>query len=499
MTLAMALVVLGWLYRSTFIAMAATWWSDAAFTYGFVIAPIALWLAWQRRHWVERVEFTPSWWGVAAVLGAAMLWVMAHGAGVLVVEQLAVVAMVPALVFAVLGGRTVRALLFPLAWLGFMVPFGRAVVPWLAQVTADVATWALRTTGIPVWRSHTYISIPGGSFEVAKACSGVAFLMTAVVLGVLYAHLTYASWRKRLMFVAAAVVISIIANGVRVYITIAISHLTSMKFGPGVEHVAFARVFFIAVMLLVGWVGLRWRDPAAPMPAWLRASRPADATRLVAAISWLPAVAAVALLAVAPPYHAALATRLRDRMSTATHSVRLPEARDPWRGPVAGEEGWRPLYRRGLVDLEGAYYRGDADRVGAFVAVYGLGASAGAEMISYENVLFTQEHISVPEVTRHEIDAGRGRSFAVREVRVPARDGNYLVWHWYFLGDRAVMNPFVVKALEALAWVTRDATTERSVMLSTPLDDQARERLQAFVDAHPDCVASGFAAEACGG
>jgi exosortase A len=497
-TLAMALVVLGWLYRPTFISMAATWWGDAAYTYGFAIGPIALWLAWQRRHWLERVEFVPSWWGTAVVLGAAMLWVVAHGIGVLVVEQFAVVTMVPALVLTTLGGRAVRALLFPLAYLAFMVPFGRAVVPWLAQATADVATWALQVSGIPVWRSHTYISIPDGRFEVAKACSGVAFLMTSVVLGVLYAHLNFTSWKKRALFATAAIAIPVIANGVRVYITIAISHLTRMQFGPGVEHVTFAQVFFIVVMLLVGWIGLRWRDSDASMPVWLEALQRAGASRRIAAIAWLPAVAAVALLAAAPPYQEAFAARLRDRMPDAMQSVRLPAARDPWRGPVAGEPGWRPLYRGGLVELQGTYRRGEADRVDSFVAVYGLGTTVGAEMISHDNVLFAEEHVTVPEVAPYDVDVEDGRSFVVREVRVPTSHGDYLVWHWYMFGDRSVTNPYVVKSLEAMAWLTREAATERSVTLATPLDERARERLQAFVTAHPECVASGFSTGACG-
>jgi EpsI family protein len=262
--------------------------------------------------------------------------------------------------------------------------------------------------------------------------------------------------------------------------------------------VTFAQVFFIGVMLLVGWIGLRWRDTDASMPAWLEAPQPAGAARRVAAIAWLPALAAVAFLVAAAPYHEAVAAQLRDGIPNVTQSVRLPEARDPWRGPVAGERGWRPLYRRGLVELQGTYRRGEADHVDAFVAVYGLGATAGAEMISYDNVLFAEEHVTVPEVTPYEVEAQDGRSFVVREVRVPTSHGDYLVWHWYMFEDRSVTNPYVVKALEAMAWLTREAAIERSVTLATPLGQRARERLQAFVAAHPECVASGFDAEACG-
>jgi EpsI family protein len=160
--------------------------------------------------------------------------------------------------------------------------------------------------------------------------------------------------------------------------------------------------------------------------------------------------------------------------------------------------GWRPLYRNGLTEQQVTYRGPVGQRVDAFVAVYGLGATAGAEMISFNNVLFEQEHKTLPDITKRDVSTGDGRSWRVREVRVPDPAGTYLVWHWYMIGDRAVTNPFQVKFLEALAWITRNATTERSVTLATPMDDQAHERLQSFVDAHPACVASGFAAKACG-
>ena len=51
-----------------------------------------------------------------------------------------------------------------------------------------------------------YISIPSGDFEVAKACSGLKFVIAGLMLGTLYSFLTYSSWRKRLLSMAAFLV-----------------------------------------------------------------------------------------------------------------------------------------------------------------------------------------------------------------------------------------------------------------------------------------------------
>jgi exosortase A len=497
--LAILLLALVWAYRTTVQSMVDTWYNDSAFTYGFVVIPISIWIIWERRSWLSRVSLTPSWLGVLIMLAVTALWVVARGTGVRVVEQFAFAAMLPTAVLAVLGWQAMRALLFPLAFLLFMVPVGRALVPWMVNGTADIATWALQASGIPVWRSHVYISIPDGSFEVAKACSGIAFLSTSTVLGVLYAHLNYSVWRKRLLFLLAVIAVPVIANGIRIYITIAVSHLTHMQFGPGVEHVEFARIFFIAVMLLVGWVGLRWRDPDPGMPEWLQSSRRVEGAERLSAVG-ISAVIAVAFIALsAPVYQRAFAGKLLERHAGAWASVKLPTGRNGWRGPSVEPQSWRPLYRNGLVELSGRYLGPAGEQVDAFVAVYGLGATAGTEMISYGNVLHAGEHSTVPDTTHRLMDIGGGRTLAVREVRVPGDNGGYLVWHWYMFGDRPVTNPFAVKALEALAWGARNAVNERIVTLATPLDEQAIVRLQAFLAAHLECVERGFSAEACSG
>ena len=199
------LVLLAWTYRDTLALIIEKWQSDAAFSHGFLIVPVSLWLIWRRRRDLATVRCVPSWIGVMALLLCAALWMVGRGAGVLVIEQFGVVLMIPALVLALVGWPVTKILLFPLMFLLFAVPFGRALVPYLMEATADVATVALRWTGVPLFRSNMYISIPSGEFEVARACSGLNYVITGLVLGVLYAYVSYHGWRKRALCVAAFV------------------------------------------------------------------------------------------------------------------------------------------------------------------------------------------------------------------------------------------------------------------------------------------------------
>jgi len=134
-----------------------------------------------------------------------------------------------------------------------------------------------------------------------------------------------------------------------------------------------------------------------------------------------------------------------------------------------------------------------------FVAVYGLGVTQGGEMITYRNVISRMELGSLPDSHSGRIELPSGMRLPVRETRVRDAGTQRLVWHWYLVGERATTSQFAVKALEAMAFLTGNADSERMISLSTTLDPQAQDRLRAFLLDHADCVAAGFAPEACGG
>ncbi len=491
-----SLVLAGWAYWSSYAAMVQKWHGDAAFSHGFLILPISLWLAWRKREALAQVTLQPSALGVVAALLCVLAWIVARGSGVMVVEQFAAVALVPALVLAALGWPATRVLVVPLAFLFFMVPFGRALVPFLMLATADFATLLLRWTGVPILRSHMYINIPGGYFEVARACSGLNYFVTSLVLGVLYAYLNFRSWRKRALCVAAFVVIPVILNGLRVYFTILVSHLTDMRFGPGAEHVTFGRIFFVAIMLLLFMIGRRWHeDPELPTRAAGERARRASGSLA----TWWPLPVACLVVLSGPPFVARSMAQARVHLAAPDRLVGLPAATAGWQGPADGTGRWRPLYRGGFVERQAVYQAPDGAAVDVFVAVYGLGSSVGAEMISYSNVLFAEERGSLAKDVHRHVALPDGSSLKVREVEYGRDETRQLLWQWYVVGERPVLSQLATKALEAIAFVTRSSDSERIVTLSTPLDDSAAERLEAFIEAHDRCVVSGFPAEACGG
>lgn len=261
--LALVVSALLWLlvwYGETTHAMILTWNSSDTYAHGFLIAPISAWLVWRRRHVIRALQPHPNFWTLVPLAAVGFVWLLGHLAAVAVVQQYALVLMVLLVVATILGNSTVAALAFPLLFLLFAVPFGEALLPTLMEHTADFTVFALKLTGIPVYREGLYFTVPSGSWSVVEACSGLRYLIASVTLGVLYAYLTYRQLRRRVIFVLLSILVPIVANWLRAYMIVMIGHFSSMKHAVGVDHLIYGWIFFGVVMLLLYWAGSFWRE-----------------------------------------------------------------------------------------------------------------------------------------------------------------------------------------------------------------------------------------------
>ncbi len=248
--------------------MTTQWWNSSTYQHCLFILPITGWLIWQRRHEVAPV--TPGAWlpGLALVAIAAIGWLTGQASGASLIRHAALVAMVQATVLTVLGPAATRAMLFPLFYLVFLIPFGDVFVPPLQTVTAAMSMGLLHLARVPAHIDGVFITIPNGWFEVAEACSGVKFLVAMVAYGALVANVCFTNWRRRVAFMALCVAAPIVANGVRAFATIYAAHLTSVEAATGFDHIIYGWFFFAAVMILVMLVSWRFFDRKLGDP-WL--------------------------------------------------------------------------------------------------------------------------------------------------------------------------------------------------------------------------------------
>lgn len=287
------LALLGLMFASEIAAGVRVWTNSTAYNHCFFVIPIAAYIAWDRRALFSGVLPRPTPILALAAVPLAAAWLFAERVGILEGRQLIAMCLVQVLFMAVLGLGLWRRMSAALLYLFFLVPFGAFFVPLLQTVTARFTVAGLNLLGIPNFSDGFTIDIPEGSFYVAEACAGLRFLIASVAFGALYASVMYRSPVRRLAFLAASVVIPVVANGIRATGIVVLGHVLGSAEAAAADHVLYGWIFFSIVMFLLILVGAPFRQEPhiltpRPMPA------PARPFTLGAA---LLAAAAVVLIA----------------------------------------------------------------------------------------------------------------------------------------------------------------------------------------------------------
>lgn len=483
--IAAATVILSWIlilgiFWETAASMAATWHRSKTFAHGFLILPISFHLAWARRRQIASLIPAPNLWALPLLIMLGLGWLLGKVVDLIVLQQLALVAMLQTLVWTVLGTEVARTLLFPLIFLFFAVPMGEALVPPLQSFTALFTLKALDLSGIPAYLEGRLISIPSGNWEIAEACSGARYVIPAAALGSLYARLMYRSWLRRLGFMLAALAVPILANGLRAYGIIMLAHLTDNRIAVGIDHLVYSWIFFAAVVLPLFWLGLRWREPGPiHQPAHSSLAIDSGPNRAPLHATPLAALGSIALLALAP-----IAAGFMSKPPTTPPIIgaAAPPANLPWRALPRYFGGWEPRFIGADARMAQSYTAGRR-QVHLHIAYY-ASQRPGAELINSENVIADgMRWIWLAEGEgRALVD---GRELKVRQIAMRSARGSLrLVWSWYWVGGEFTANPYRAKLLQAKALLLGRAQGAAAIVLGADYDlhhAEAAATLQDFL------------------
>ncbi|HEX8063688.1 MAG TPA: exosortase A, partial [Allosphingosinicella sp.] len=375
--LAAAAAAIGLLFARDGLDMARIWWTSATFNHCFLVVPIIAWLVWQRLP--DLKALAPRAWAPGLVLTGAggAVWLLGEAGNVALLRHFGLVFMLQGSAIACLGKAVARACAFPIFYAVFLVPFGDELVGPLQTVTAKMSMALLALTGVPAHIEGIFISTPSGLFRVAEACSGVRFLVAMAALSALAANLCFRSWPRRLLFVAFALAVAVLANGVRAFGTIYIAWRTDNEVAVGIDHLIYGWIFFAVVIALVvaaGWrffdraPNARWFDPAGLQAPGTGPGRPARAAQ-IAAIS-------VVLTAAAPLWMNAVAAA----GTRAVPDSPLPEVAGWTRGPASSD--WQPHFV-GADRIRQARYRNAAGQQVDLAIIVFSRQSEGRELVGY--------------------------------------------------------------------------------------------------------------------
>lgn len=240
--------------------MTELWRTDETFMHCMYILPVALFLVWDSRKQITWHPPTPSLFAFLLFVPVSIIWLAGYTTDVGLVAHFTQVLIFIFIIWFCIGDKNARQIKFPLIFLIFSAPFGDALTPYLQEITADISVWFLHLVSIPVYREGLYLHTSVSVFEVAEACSGLNFLMSSLILAMVYSYLNYKSLSKSILLITFTGIVSIIANAIRAFLLIFVGEKSEMKMGFGDDHYYYGWAVFAFTLLIVFLVAERFKN-----------------------------------------------------------------------------------------------------------------------------------------------------------------------------------------------------------------------------------------------
>jgi exosortase len=247
------------------------WSTDTEFGYGFFVVPTALLLVWWRREALRRSLGPGAWAGLAIVVGALALYLVASRTGINALVGLAVIPLLWGMVVYLWGWGAGRVLAFPIGFLAFGLGLYRGLLNSvgfaLQEITAFGATTMGQALGLAVVRDGLELRSEQFRIIVAEPCSGMSSLLSLLALGAVWTYAAQGSLPGRLAVLLSVPPIVVLANSIRVTLVMLIASWfgqeTALGFFHGASSLALFAVALGALLLISRMVGCKTFSIAA--------------------------------------------------------------------------------------------------------------------------------------------------------------------------------------------------------------------------------------------
>jgi exosortase len=228
-----------WAYWPTLCEIAGKWTHDPQYSHGYFVPLFAVYLLWQRRK-LAPVACTPNGWGAALLLAAVLL----RGGGALFyndwLDAVSLLALLAGAVLLLGGWPMLRWSWLAIGFLIFMIPLPfrleHSLAHPLQRVATLTATYTLQTLGFPTFAEGNVIHVKQASIGVVEACSGLGMLLLFFALATGVAILSRREFLDKLLIVASAAPVAVLANVIRITATAFLHVVAGSRWADLVFH-----------------------------------------------------------------------------------------------------------------------------------------------------------------------------------------------------------------------------------------------------------------------
>ena len=152
------------------------------------------------------------------------------------------------------------SVVFPAAFLVFILPFWGLLVPFLQNLSITAVTYIMSFSGVPTYVEGNFVTIPAGVFEIADGCSGLRYMIVSLAIGTLFIFLNIKDTKRAALFLSLTIFGALLTNWIRITALILIGDYTNMESSLMEDHNTFGWYLFVPFMFILFWWGNKFSD-----------------------------------------------------------------------------------------------------------------------------------------------------------------------------------------------------------------------------------------------
>jgi len=253
------------LYFPVLVPLVHQWIADPNYRHGMLVPIISGFIIFRRRRVLEKTrggggETT----GFLIMMLSAVLLIGGTAAAEFFTSRFSLPLFLIGASLYIRGKNFTKKAAFPLLFLFLMIPlpyiiYFKITSP-LQLMSAKLSAGILHAIHITAIRKGNTILLPNYTLDVVAACSGLRSMMTMFTLALILSAFSTFTVSKKIILVACAVPIAIVANTFRLVVTATGAYISGPELAEGVlHHISGLIVFLAGFILLIVTAGiLKW-------------------------------------------------------------------------------------------------------------------------------------------------------------------------------------------------------------------------------------------------
>lgn len=471
-----ALALIGVTYYDSIEHMVGYWMNREEYSHGPLIPVLSLFLIWQRKNEIERLQRTFSWGGVMLTAFGVSLYFLGELSGITIVTQYSLVVTLAGVVFSLTGWEIFRRIWVAFLFLVFMIPLPAVIFQGLSQqlqlVSSEIGVAIIRLFGISVYLEGNVIDLGTYKLQVVEACSGLRYLFPLMSLAFICAYFYKERFWKRVFVFLSSIPITVLLNSIRIGIIGILVEYWGQSMAEGFLHDFEGWVVFmvcISILILEMWLLAQLGGGRRALSEVFAVDLPddrsgADRLRRAWPASYTAALALVAVMAVGARIVGARQDIIPQRQSFIVFPMQI----DEWHGRP---EVMDRIYvdKLDFTDYVLADYRREDGSAINLYAVYYDVQRKGASIHSPRACL-PGGGWRIDELKEYSIPGDKSvPGMVVNRAVIRHGDLTQLVYYWFKQRDRIVTGEYEIKWYLFLDALTRNRTDGALIRLTTML------------------------------